>query len=396
MSTRPEDMGTTPDVTELLTNPPAPAIGGGAQPGSMFYGSTAEQYRAGRAAEPGGEAFSSDTQAAEEERTTEAKNRTSRNQQADALLRSMNLDPSSEAVQAYVQSFLIPLGASDTLEVVQSQLFTSQVPMFLSANPEAALTQPTYYDEALANYGFEQPYETSLELGVAQQRAQMTGSLPSGYETSDEGAIRFPNGTVVGPDGSVLYDPSQNAPGSPQWMRAAANWSQDEIDEWRQRLKSMGYLSKDSKGGFTLELQNALSNYWTSYYRNGGKPIASEQGADGGKPELPPPIDYSDFIAEAKNSMRSQLANALGVQPDEKLVNQFAQYVVRTAAQLQTQYRREDRQGTSSNLGYQYQQAQQEAIDAILTSPYARDQIENTRLRDALSNAASVTRSLIS
>jgi hypothetical protein len=140
-----------------------------------------------------------------------------------------------------------------------------------------------------------------------------------------------------------------------------------------------------------VKLRQALSTYWANYYIAGGKPINSGQAAGGST--LPPLMDYQDFQAQITNDMRDQLRRIFGAEPTEEQVRAQAQYVLRTAADLQKTFRKKEYGSYSSQA---LTEATEKGIGALETSPYAQDVMENTKLADSLQNSAYVSSRLIS
>jgi hypothetical protein len=318
--------------------------------------------------------------------------KTAAGRQIESILEAANIDPNSPLTKILIDAM------GDTPEAQLAILNGPGADLtlqgWLQTNPEASLIRPTPYTQALEQNAFSPTIATLPPRGPGPW-STAPPYIPKGdYEYSDStGAMRFANGTIVTADGGIIYDPTQEAPGSPQWLRKVSEtWGPQEIQREKAKLVASGYLSKDdAKGdGFTVEFRQALSTYWRNYYVAGGKPIDSAKAADGN--QLPPLMDYKDFQSQITNDMRDQLRRIFGTEPTEEQVRAQAQYVMRTAADLQKTFRKKEYGSYSSQA---LTEATERGIGALETSPYAQDVMENTKLADSLQNAAYVSRSLL-
>lgn len=324
------------------------------------------------------------------------------------MLETANIDISSPLTQGWLAAMSGSLTGQPTgaegwrsiLNLLTGAEGALGIQGFLDQYPEAALTRPTPYSQALEENAFTQSYGALFTpTEQAMTGAREGGSLaPSGapdYEFSEEtGAIRFANGTIVTEQGGIIYDPTADAPGSQSYLRDAATWDEAKLDKWKKKFVALGYMSKEEAKipGFTTAFRQTLGTYWGNYYVNGGQEIAAD-APGGGTGTKPPLIDYQDFSAQIQNDTRDQLRRILGAEPTEEQVRAQTQYVMRTATDLQRKFRGKD---YSSPGSMALTEASERAIGNLETSPYAEDVRENTGLRDAMTNAAQVTRSLLS
>ena len=332
----------------------------------------------------------------QEERNTR---RTGNEARIRAILIAANIDPDAEFTVVLLASIGDTPG--ERLAILESPEGVITLRSWVEQFEEIALVQQTPYSVALEQNAFEPLGPPPEPSTLGQARGGRTGIPPSQYqippgtyEYSDTtGAIRYPNGTIVTEGGGIIFDPTKNAPGSDAYLRAAADWDAAKLAEWKDKLVAYGYLTKEqAKGdGLTIEVRNALQSYWHNWYIAGGKPIASE--AAGGGATKAPLIDYKDFSAQIQNDTRDQLRRILGAEPTEEQVRAQAQYIMHTATDLQRKFRNKD-YGSPGSMALT--EATETAIGNIETSPYAQDVRENTALRDALSNAAYVSRGLLS
>jgi hypothetical protein len=358
----------------------------------MFYGAFADQPTTPTGGPP---QTAVDAVAAVEKKTGSAAQ-----QRIAAILEAANIDIQNPLTQQWLT--LMGDTPNQVLAMLSGPGGDLGLQSFIQQYPDATLVKSTPYTDALAQNAFTTDLAPQ-QLGEMQQKAAMGGIPPSQFPTTAEtgdyeysestGAIRYKNGTIVTSDNGIIYDPTANAAGSPQYLREAAAWDEVKLQEWKNKLVTYGYLSKEDakKPGFTVEMRGGLESYWRAYYVNGGKPLQSAAGAGGGATKAPL-VDYKDFSNQIQNDTRDQLRRVLGVEPTEAQVRAQAQYIMRTATDLQTKFRGKD---YSSPGSMALTEATEGAISNIETSPYAQDVRENTALRDALANAASVSRSLM-
>lgn len=149
------------------------------------------------------------------------------------------------------------------------------------------------------------------------------------------GGLRFENGVVVDPaSGTVAYDPTSNALGSPNYFQSIQkNWDETEIAEWRKRLFRWGYLpSKDGpKGELTAPDISALKSYYDNMYANFGRPIkaGSPAGAEGTELEKFHP-------AEMRQRVVAKYREMYGTDPKEHEIDQWSDFIQSSFTRLQT------------------------------------------------------------
>jgi hypothetical protein len=129
----------------------------------------------------------------------------------------------------------------------------------------------------------------ALVAGVAGFREPE--SVPMGprlpFIESPTGKIMYENGAIFDPQtGQTLYPPDMQTQvsiqGSNAWLRDVQDrWGEDKVAEWRKRLASQGYDVAE-KGGWAVDLVNALKMYHETRYANFGKAIPlTPKGRDG-------------------------------------------------------------------------------------------------------------------
>ncbi len=315
------------------------------------------------------------------------------------LLETYGIDTSSQQVQFALSA----IGTTDAerLEFLSSQAGTATL---LSWSGTPGFAEPlTSYQAVFQASGFDsvpQPLRLTdrkthrMMDEITAQRGQP--SFP--YEYNEETGFQiFGNGTIVTPDSQVVFDPSQQAPGSEQWVRAIqGNWTEEQVMEWRGRLVNMGYLDPAEKKvrGFNAPFLSALREYHQQRYVNGGNALPwSGDGKLGPNAGLPL-FDYNDIAAQVRNSVSAQLEQYYGNVPDEAEVRRWSQFVLREATDLQKRFRRKDVSSYSSAaLG----EAEERFIDDIRqdTQPFREAIEENTSLRDSLRSAAQVASGLV-
>jgi hypothetical protein len=300
----------------------------------------------------------------------------------DAILIAANIDPKSETTILLVSQ----LGDTPNLRLAELQRPESSLTFIgwrQKFGNEILLTPVTSYDVALEENAFE-----------PQVPPSQIGPPSAGYEISETDAIRFANGTIVTADGGVMYEPGRMAPGSEEYLRSVNDWDAETLRKWKDTLVSYGYLTKAQAKGdeYPIEVRDALSVYWRNYYINGGRPIGSSTAAGGGA-DKPPLIDYTDFSAQIRNETRDQLARILGVEPTDEQVAAQTQYIIQQASEMQRKFRDKDYGSPGSSA---LTEATEQSIENIYTSPYAKDVRENTKLHDAMQNAAYVSQGMLS
>lgn len=220
------------------------------------------------------------------------------------------------------------------------------------------------------------------------------------FVQTQDGHLYFTDGVIVNPNDptSVMYDPQQNAPGSPTWMRQAQrHWSPTQVQNWRTELFKMGYLSsKKGGGGWDYQLIGATQKYYQLYYANGGQPLAYSAAGPGGTTSGPtgsPPLDLHELHGSIQSQVQQQYQSVFGQDPTNDELKSWTQFIINTGMQLQ-------QGGAKHQLSPDaaLQEAEARAAKQITNSPEAstwtRNQQENTQLHDALTSAISAYRGL--
>lgn len=313
-------------------------------------------------------------------------------------LRSANIDPDNDQVAAWLRYTGDALKAGDTtFEAAMADV------NMMSFNPELQATTP--YLDALEAAGFSGPYNPAPTAGQAQlgrlegmDPEEIFGKPPA-FQESDLGWIQYANGVLVGPDDEVIIDPSSNAPGSANWLRAINDWSADKIRAWKDRLVEFGYLPKEAAKGLevTTDFRTALKTFHYNRYVNGGTPLRTgEAGAGAAGPEAPKPIDLEEFSSQIRNDVREQYERIYGVRPGDGETELWSQYIIRQGMAMQ---RRNIKKYDTPMTDTAASEAEEKFIEKLEHTPEAKllrsSEEENTRLRDTLTRMAQVTDSLV-
>lgn len=315
------------------------------------------------------------------------------------ILRNAGVDVDNPAVQAMLAEPAIQ-------ELMQGEAAPGFVTFMQENYPQPAATA---YDQAMIESGFDtfRPPPTepgamaTLTSGTDEQIARFRRETPNFEENPATGWRRYPNGVLVSPDGQIAFDPTSRAPGSLAWQRdVAAKWSPEKVQTWADRLVEFGYLTKEqakkassSDPGFL----GALSAYHANRYVY-GKPVTGEQagvnGAAAGS-DKPPLVDFEDMKASTRGFVRDTYRQVYGQDPSEGEVAAMTDRIIAQAMDLQKMFRRKEYGGYSEMAA---SEAEARFIERLQTSPQGEflreSEEENTRLRDALSQAVTVTRSL--
>jgi hypothetical protein len=277
------------------------------------------------------------------------------------------------------------------------------------ANPEYVAPAVTQYGAALAESGFTEPFpaaqptefggQFSRRRGVDQQDLPREMTTQPKFEQNDTtGWFRHRNGTLVSPDGQVVYDPISQAPGSLAWQRSVvAQWTPQKVREWKDRMVEFGYLTKDQAKGEQVDqtFLGALGAYHQSRSLY-GKPVAADAaGAAGSGAEKPKPVDLKDIQAEIRNNVREEYRRVYGTDPSDGEVATWSAYIMKTGMDLQRKFIREyDNPNTATAVS----EATESFIEKLEGSPEAQflseSDEENTRMRETFERMAVVTNSL--
>jgi hypothetical protein len=279
------------------------------------------------------------------------------------------------------------------------------------ARPEYALPAVTQYGAALAESGFTEPFPAPELTPRGEKFARMRDvsreavpgqfSRQPRFEQNDTtGWFRHRNGTLVSPDGAVVYDPLSNAPGSLAWQRSVVTqWSAKKVKEWKDRLVEFGYLSKEQAKNATVdqEFLGALGAYHQSRYIYGKATPTDAAAAGASGADRPKPVDLKDIQAEIRNNVREEYRRVYGTDPSDGEVATWAAYIMKTGMDLQRKFIREyDNPNTATAVS----EATESFIEKLEGSPEAEflreSDEENTRLRETFERMAVVTNSLAS
>lgn len=267
----------------------------------------------------------------------------------------------------------------------------------------------TAYDQALIESGFDTYRAPALEpgqmaaltSGTDEQIARFRRENPNFEENPATGWRRYPNGVLVSPEGQIAFDPTSRAPGSLAWQRdVAAKWSPEKVQTWADRLVEFGYLSKEQAKKATSSdpgFLGALSAYHANRYVY-GKPVTGEQAGINGVAagsDKPPLVDFEDMKASTRGFVRDTYRQVYGQDPTDGEVAALSERIIAQAMDLQKMFRRKEYGGFSEMAA---SEAEARFIERLQSSPQAEflreSEEENTRLRDALSQAVTVTNSL--
>ena len=243
--------------------------------------------------------------------------------------------------------------------------------------------QKTAYDEL--NQGFN-------ELGAPPPGMSMAGfsdtdKPPSGgFQTNEAGTIRYNNGVLYDPTQGVIYphnDPE--AVGSQAWLlNIQKTWSPSKIETWRKRLNKFGYEVTE-QGGFDQTFVTALTEYHTTRYMNGGKPLPVDQSAGLSRSDFGGALDP----AVLKGEVRAWFQEAYDDDPTDDEASFWADKLAKTAKRIAR------KQGLDPSAATVVAQArtQEKFRDDPEVKEFARqaeDEEENTELRDSLLSVAQI------
>lgn len=195
------------------------------------------------------------------------------------------------------------------------------------------------YDAVLATFGAIPSGPVTPSKGV---QSQVRSTSPSGMILYENGAIYDPTTR------ETLFPTNPNAaistPGSEVWLRDIQDsWSDEKAEEWREKLWKEGYQGADAlqadKGGWGLDLVNALRMYHTNRYSNFGKaqPLVPQGGAAniGRGKQMRDAVDKTALRAEVKSWGDIPFAEEL----DDDTADYFADRVMDVAARLAKQHK---------------------------------------------------------
>ena len=301
----------------------------------------------------------------------------------EALLVQAGVDVQDPGVQAFIRSVPDDLPA-ETLQFYIAQLAEKY--------PSVPVTQ---YSQALEASGLA----TGPFPWAVPRYEEVTGKKPPTFTVSeDTGWIRYANGVLVNPgDGSVFFDPSSDAPGSPTWLQAVPRWDPDKVAEWRTRLFDFGLLTKEQAKvkGVDQVFVDQLRAYHVARYQNFGKALPTDLSAIGGPGEQEFRTTARDFQVQIRNDVREQYRRVFGDDPSDEELADWTRMVTQSAMKMQKRFER--RGATPSEaVSLAATNAEERLVEQLETSPQAEllaeaNSDESTRLRDALGQAARVS-----
>jgi len=320
----------------------------------------------------------------------------SRFQEAVANATKVNWDDPDE-VKAYIIAKAKEYGVDVDNEVFQLMLATlpgdmdeataNSFVLMAVQNPSLLDQTTTEYGTALEASGFEGAF--ALAPGVARYAA-VTGTATPKTETQPEtGWIRYANGVLVDPStGQVYFEPNSTAPGSPTYINNALDWSDEQRKVWTQKLVENGYLTEDDKSDESFIA--ALRAYHTNRYVY-GRPITSNYAAGAGS-QAEITLTAKDFQAQIRNDIREQFRQLYGEDPTAAELEHWTQYITHKSIAIQKELVKKG-STPSEALSVAATEAEELFIEKIEGTPEA-EALENTRLRDSLTEAVYITRGL--
>ena len=265
---------------------------------------------------------------------------------------------------------------------------------------ESGIVSQTPYSSALqaSGFGFERPEFVQIDPSIMGSGDQaflrnITEASKDYVVHPQTGWKQYKNGTLVDPNagfgqvGAVVFDPSSRAPGSTAWAtEVLPKWSQDKINEWRETLIQGGYLSSaENKGPVDVSFTNAMIQYQTVKYQNGGTPMDIGPVIDAGGGTTP--YNFRQIRASIDEDVRNAWVSIYGVKPDESEVEAQRDMVIKVAKKLY-QKGQLSPEGAAS-------EAEARILGRMERTPEARfvteNVEENTELRDQMLRAVQVT-----
>lgn len=236
------------------------------------------------------------------------------------------------------------------------------------------------------------PYAENVQArpvtAVWEQGSKVSGPYQR-HPTS--GWWRYETGVMVDPSsGQVLYNPTQNAPGSLTWAtQASRTWSPEKVNEWRKKLVNLGYMEEaQKKGPWDIQFESALMEYYNQLYLHQGQEmrLTNDEGKGG--------LDFNlrNIAPAVRNSVREQFIRTFGDLPTEAELEYWEDFVIKTGNRLQRRKSMTPEQAGSI--------AEERMIEKVMYSPQAmyinEMEEENTELRDAMNQAIAATMRLSS
>ena len=327
-----------------------------------------------------------------------------------SLLEQAGVDTANPAVQAVIENYVYSDPNADDATRQRDVETATWLASQLAMNPEyRTQTAVTIYSQALEESGFGTagyqmpPSAAYYQSAEYKRRAAGPPTTPPAYITQPEtGWIIYRNGVLFDPStGQVTIDPTSHVPGSPLWLQGVQSWSGEQVSSWRKKLYEYGYLSEEqSKGtGVDQVFLTGLQQYHYSRYQNFGRAIPYDLSLTrGGVGEIT--VTAKDFQNQIRNDVKAQFLRIFGEEPSDAELESWTRFVTQKSIDLQRFFVRRRDVSPETALSYSSSEAEEAMVSRLESSPtaeYAEDRYqENTSLRDAITQAVQVTRSLAS
>lgn len=291
------------------------------------------------------------------------------------------------------------------------QLFVAFLNGATEAARQSGLVTQTSYEAALEAAGFgTEPMGLSPELsgftspefvvpapparGLAHYGIEV-GDVPDYVVQPETGWIQFGNGVLVQPNAqlgdvnAVIYPAVTDAPGSDTWLRTAVpRWGADKVNEWRKRLIDQGYLNPASaKGPADATFLNALRQFQTVKYQNGGKPMALDINPEDA---ALPSFNFKQLQSQIRNDVRDQYERVYATAPTDDELQKWSQFIMEKSREL---YKRGELAPSQATA-----EAEERFVERLEGQPgaqYLKENLdENTQLRDSILRAVMVTQGM--
>lgn len=279
-------------------------------------------------------------------------------------------------------------------------LFEALVNSSMTAFQDSGILTITPYSGALqeSGFGFDRPEFAQVDpsllgSGEAAFLRNWTEASQDYIVEPTTGWKQYKNGTLVNPNyeigniNAVIFDPASRAPGSNLWMNEVVpTWSPGKVNEWRSKLVEGGYLAEDaSKGPVDGLFLNAMRQYQTVKYQNGGTPMAIGPVIPGEAGTTP--FDFQQLRGQIDNGVREMWSSIYGQTPDDDEVEPLRDMIIKISSKL---YKRGQLSSQAAVA-----EAEERAFTRIEQSPEAQfvtqNTEENTELRDQMLRAVQVT-----
>lgn len=212
------------------------------------------------------------------------------------------LDPDSRAaIQAALESQRQAIG----YQAVVQQLFPNGVPF--TPTPQVA----------------ENP--ELLKAGVTQATEE--------FMERSTGAILLSNGVIVDttatPDSGITFPNDDSVPGSPLWLRKVNEWNDQQVGDWRKKLRQLGHpVAK--KGEVDAGFLQQLALYHRHKYFYGREVPLDSEGEAGLTDEGPKARDAYDPIEAEFDAKEALMTLFPGMEPPEDKVDHLKRVLIRS------------------------------------------------------------------